>query len=66
MDDFDTDTEGECYDYECYEDDEELPAPDECYNDEMDGDTESALTSAGHGMDESYGDFGCTDYPEDF
>jgi hypothetical protein len=38
---------------------------DDSFDDSMDGDTESALASAGHGMDESYGYYG-DDGVEDF
>jgi hypothetical protein len=40
---------------------------DDSFDDSMDGDAESALASAGHGMDESYGYYGeDLDYQEDF
>jgi hypothetical protein len=38
---------------------------DDSFDDSMDGDIESALASAGHGMDESYGYYG-DDGVEDF
>jgi hypothetical protein len=40
---------------------------DDSFDDSMDGDAESALASAGHGMDESYGYYvEDLDYQEDF
>lgn len=32
------------------------------YNDEMDGDFDSAMASAGFGTDEDYGYYGCEDF----
>lgn len=46
---------GEMHDQSC-------AYPDDDYNDEMDGDAQSALASAGMGTDEDYGSFG---YGED-
>ena len=48
----------DCSDYE---------VDDDSFDDSMDGDAESALSSAGHGTDESYGYYGeDLDYQEDF
>lgn len=70
--DFDMDRDnfyGESMDYEDYNDDagdDEWHDDDED-NDSMDGDTESALSSAGWGTDEDYGYYGeDVDYREDF
>ena len=69
MDEFESNG-GECYDYECDEPEDQFldsewedrlnggPYPEECYDDSMDGDAESALASAGHGTDEDYGYYG--------
>ena len=54
---------GESMDYEDYNDE----ADDDSYDDSMDGDHESALSSAGWGTDEDYGYYGDdVDYREDF
>ena len=54
---------GENMDYEDYNDE----VDDDSYDDSMDGDHESALSSAGWGTDEDYGYFGeDVDYREDF
>ena len=45
---------GENMDYEDYNDE----ADDDSYDDSMDGDLESGLSSAGWGVDESYGYYG--------
>lgn len=48
-----------------FEDEEFFDRPDfedEEYDDSMDGDFDSAMESAGHGMDEDYGDYGGEDF----
>ena len=52
---------GECMDTDL----SDYEVEDDSFDDSMDGDTESALASAGHGMDESYGYYG-EDGVEDF
>lgn len=46
---------GESADYSDYNDDRDL---DDSYDDSMDGDLESGLSSAGWGTDEDYGYYG--------
>ena len=52
---------GECMDTDL----SDYEVEDDSFDDSMDGDIESALASAGHGMDESYGYYG-DDGIEDF
>ena len=54
---------GECMDTDL----SDYEVEDDSFDDSMDGDAESALSSAGHGTDESYGYYGeDLDYQEDF
>ena len=54
------------YEYDDFEEDDTVGEfENDSFDDSMDGDTESALSSAGHGTDESYGYYG-DDGVEDF
>ena len=46
------------------DDDCNTPANEGDYDDSMDGDFDSAMSSAGYGTDEDYGDYGC-DYGDE-
>jgi hypothetical protein len=54
--------------YDDFEEDDTVGEfENDSFDDSMDGDAESALSSAGHGTDESYGYYGeDLDYQEDF
>ena len=43
------------------ENDCDMPSREDDYDDSMDGDFDSAMTSAGFGTDEDYGDYGYDD-----